>query len=53
MTPLHDRSHPMPEARVRSVPFRHTDLFCEPAYLDGQPYANPDDLEDEHEGGGE
>jgi len=28
------------------VPFRHTDLFREPVYADGQPYAD-DDLEDD------
>lgn len=29
----------------------HTALFMEPAYLDGQPYATGDDLEDEESEG--
>lgn len=31
----------------RPVPYRHSVLFREAVYADGQPYADADDLEDE------
>jgi len=32
-----------------AVPFRHADLFREPVYADGQPYAEDQDLADDGE----
>lgn len=38
---------PAPSRPLPPVAYDHTDLFQEPAYLDGQPYAEDDDPEDD------
>ena len=36
-----------PATQRPRVPWQHHALFREPAYTDGQPYADPDDLGDD------
>ncbi|MFK0288279.1 hypothetical protein ACIQVL_48580 [Streptomyces sp. NPDC090499] len=42
----HIRQHVEQAPRPRPVPYQHGVLFREPAYADGEPYAQEDDEDD-------